>query len=164
MRPWFQHWLLDPKVTLAARLILGLVFIAAALPKLTDPPAFAKAIWAYELFPAWSLHPLALVLPWLELLCGLALCFGFWLRAATLWLGALLLSFCIALAINLARQHPVDCGCFGASVPKTRAEQLTDMRWLILRDVGLLLLIVQVLWASGSRTIPGADQSPGSKA
>lgn len=163
MRPRFQHWLLHPKVTLAARLILGLVFIAAALPKMADPPAFAKAIWAYELFPAWSLHPLALGLPWLELICGLALCLGFWLRAAALWLGALLISFCLALAINLARHHPVDCGCFGASAPKTKAEQLTDMRWLILRDVGLLLLVVQVLLASTSRGIPRVDQTPESR-
>lgn len=143
MRTWLRH----PWATLAARLILGLVFIAAALPKVADPPGFAKAIWAYGLFPAWSLHPLALVLPWLELFCGLALCLGFWLRAAAIWVGALLLSFCLALAINLARRHPVDCGCFGASAPKTKAEQLTDMRWLVLRDAALLLLVTQLLLA-----------------
>ena len=143
MRTWLRH----PWATLAARLILGLVFIAAALPKIADPPGFAKAIWAYGLFPAWSLHPLALVLPWLELFCGLALCLGFWLRAAAIWVGALLLSFCLALAINLARRHPVDCGCFGASAPKTKAEQLTDMRWLVLRDAALLLLVTQLLLA-----------------
>ena len=144
MRTWLRH----PWATLAARLILGLVFIAAALPKIADPPGFAKAIWAYGLFPAWSLHPLALVLPWLELFCGLALCLGFWLRAAAIWVGALLLSFCLALAINLARRHPVDCGCFGASAPKTKAEQLTDMRWLVLRDAALLLLVTQLLAAT----------------
>jgi len=143
VRTWLRH----PWATLAARLILGLVFIAAALPKIADPPGFAKAIWAYGLFPAWSLHPLALVLPWLELFCGLALCLGFWLRAAAIWVGALLLSFCLALAINLARRHPVDCGCFGASAPKTKAEQLTDMRWLVLRDAALLLLVTQLLLA-----------------
>ncbi|MBK7293306.1 MAG: DoxX family membrane protein [Holophagaceae bacterium] len=133
---------------MAARLVLGLVFVAAALPKLADPPGFAKAIWAYGLFPAWSLHPLALVLPWLELFCGLALCLGFWLRAAAIWVGALLLSFCLALAINLARRHPVDCGCFGASAPKTEAERLADMRWLLLRDAALLLLVAQLLAAT----------------
>jgi len=150
-----KRWLLHPKVTLAARLVLGLVFIAAALPKLADPPGFAKAIWAYELFPGWSLNPLALTLPWLELLCGLALCLGFWLRAAALWIGALLLSFCLALTINLARHHPVDCGCFGDSAPKTQAERLTDMRWTILRDVGLLLLVVHLLMATRPNQVKG---------
>jgi putative oxidoreductase len=150
-----RTWLRNPWLVRAARLVLGLVFIAAALPKIADPPGFAKAIWAYELFPTWSLHPLALVLPWLELFCGLALCLGFWARAAALWTGALLLSFCLALTVNLARHHPVDCGCFGTSTPKTQAERLTDMRWLILRDVGLLLLAIHILTAT--RTIRDAD-------
>ena len=133
---------------MAARMVLGLVFIAAALPKLMDPPGFAKSIWAYELFPAWSLHPLALVLPWLELLCGLALCLGLWIRAAAAWTAVLLLSFALALAINLARRHPVDCGCFGSATPKTEKERLIDMRWSLLRDAGLLLLAAQLLLAS----------------
>jgi putative oxidoreductase len=153
-----KRWLFHTKVSLAARLVLGLVFIAAALPKLADPPGFAKSIWAYELFPAWSLNPLALGLPWLELFCGLSLCLGLWLRAAALWIGALLLSFCLALAINLARHHPVDCGCFGASAPMTEAERLADMRWALLRDLGLLLLCAQVLWASGQLKEDGRNR------
>jgi len=154
-----RRWLMHPIFTLAVRMILGLVFIAAALPKIADPPGFAKAIWAYELFPTWSLNPLALALPWLELFCGLALCLGFWLRAAALWVGALLLSFCLALAINLARHHPVDCGCFGATAHQTEAERLTDMRWSILRDAGLLLLVAHLLTVT--RTNQTAGRHPG---
>ncbi len=142
-----RTWLVHPKVTLAARVVQGLVFIAAALPKLADPPGFAKAIWAYQLVPAAALNPLALVLPWLELLCGLALLAGRWVRPAVLWVGTLLLTFILALAINLARRHPVDCGCFGSAAPKTEAQRLADMRWVILRDLGLLLLVAQVLAA-----------------
>ncbi len=145
MRRLLQH----PWVGLCARIILGLVFISAALPKIADPPGFAKAIWAYGLFPAWCLNPLALCLPWLELLCGLALLVGWWTRATSLWMAGLLLTFVLALSINLARHHPVDCGCFGGSAPKTEVEKLADMRWTIARDLGLLLLVLQVLWASG---------------
>jgi uncharacterized membrane protein YphA (DoxX/SURF4 family) len=151
-----RRWLLHTWVTLVARIALGLAFLAAALTKLADPPGFAKAIWAYALVPAWSLNPLALVLPWLELFCGLALCLGFWLRAAALWVGALLLSFSLALAINLTRHHPVDCGCFGTAAPKTQAERLVDMRWSLLRDVGLLLLVGQVLTATRTVRVAGA--------
>lgn len=146
---WLRQWLRHPRLTLACRIVLGLIFIGAALPKLADPPGFAKALWAYELFPSWSLNPLALGLPWLELICGLALCLGLWLRAATTWVAALLLAFCLALAINLVRHHPVDCGCFGGAAPKTAAERLVDMRWSLLRDLGLLLLATQVLAGSG---------------
>ena len=142
-----SQWLLHPRLSQAVRIILGLVFITAAVPKIADPPGFAKAIWAYTLVPAWSLNPLALVLPWLELACGLALCLGFWLRAAITWIGLLLVSFCLAITINLARHHAVDCGCFGAAAPKTEAQRLTDMRWVLLRDLGLALLVLQGLAA-----------------
>jgi putative oxidoreductase len=156
-----RQWLLHPKLSLAARIVLGLVFITAAVAKIEDPPGFAKAIWAYALFPAWSLNPLALVLPWLELFCGLALCLGFWLRAASLWTGALLLSFCLAITINLARHHPVDCGCFGGATPRTEAEHLNDMRWSLLRDVGLLLLVAQVLGATHRKQGEVSAEPPG---
>jgi uncharacterized membrane protein YphA (DoxX/SURF4 family) len=143
-----KHWLLHPWLTVRTSFALGLVFVLAALPKIADPPSFAKAIWFYQLAPAWSLHPAALVLPWLELACGLALCLGIWTRAAAGWIATLLVVFMLALAINLARQHPVDCGCFGTTTTvQTDAERLADMRWLILRDLGLLLLAVQVLLA-----------------
>ncbi|WP_306589459.1 MauE/DoxX family redox-associated membrane protein [Geothrix sp. 21YS21S-4] len=151
-----RRWVLHPRVTLAARVILGLVFIAAAVPKIGDPPGFAKSIWAYQLVPAALLNPLALILPWLELLCGLALLAGIWLRAAALWTGALLLVFCAALGVNLARHRPVDCGCFGASAPKTEAQRLADMRWVLLRDAALLLLVAQVWTASRKAERPGA--------
>ena len=154
---------MHPTVTLAARVVLGLVFIAAALPKIADPPGFAKAIWAYQLVPAAALNPLALVLPWLELLCGLALVAGVWVRPAVLWVGTLLLTFSLALAINLARHRPVDCGCFGSAAPKTEAQRLTDMRWVLLRDAGLLLLAAQVLLASASAKSPRLDQTTENK-
>ncbi len=143
--------LLNPWITVRAQIALGAVFIAAALPKIIDPPGFAKALWNYALFPVWTLHPAALVLPWLELLCGLALCLGFWTRAAASWIAALLLAFVVALSINLAREHPVDCGCFSTQAQARSAEERTrDMRWDILRDLGLLLLAAQVI-AAGAR-------------
>jgi len=151
MRPRFRHWLLHPKLTLAVRIALGLVFIAAAVPKIGDPPGFAKAIWAYQLVPGPALNPMALVLPWLEFLCGLALCLGVWPRAAATWVALLLLAFGLALAINLARHHPVDCGCFGAIARQTDSERLSDMRWSLLRDAGLLILAAQVLVASAHK-------------
>jgi putative oxidoreductase len=144
-----RRLLLHPWLTVRCQIALGLVFAVAALSKIVDPPGFAKAIWNYQLFPAWSVHPIALALPWLELLCGLALCLGLWVRAATSWLLVLLLGFTVALSINLARHHPVDCGCFHlGGPPRTEAERLVDLRWAILRDLGLILLAGQILAAS----------------
>lgn len=144
--------LLHPWLTVRAQIALGAVFVAAALPKLIDPPGFAEAIWNYQLAPGWLVHPAALALPWLELLCGLALCLGVWARAATAWLAALLLVFLAALSINLARHHPVDCGCFHTGTgARSAGERMTDMRWAILRDLGLLALAAQILAAGAAR-------------
>lgn len=152
-----RRGLLHPWVTVRAQIALGAVFIVAALPKIADPPGFAKAIWNYQLFPAWSVHPSALVLPWLELLCGLALCLGLWTRAAASWVAALLVAFIVALSINLARHHPVDCGCFSTQATARSAEErVGDMRWVILRDLGLLLLAAQVLVAGTRAARDGA--------
>jgi putative oxidoreductase len=148
-----RKWILHPWLTVRAQFALGLVFVVAALPKLADPPGFAKALWMYQLTPAWAVHPAALTLPWVELLCGLALCLGLWVRAATGWIAGLLLAFTVALSINLARNHPVDCGCFTTvSSARTQEERLQEMRWAILRDLGLLLLAAQILAASRRKT------------
>jgi uncharacterized membrane protein YphA (DoxX/SURF4 family) len=141
-----KRWLFHPWLEVRIPFALGLVFVLAALAKIADPPGFAKSIWFYRLVPAWSLHPTALLLPWLELLCGLALCLGIWKRAAAAWIATLLLVFIAALSINLARGNPVDCGCFGNNrSPRTVEERLVDMRWTILRDLGLLILAAQVM-------------------
>jgi len=144
-----RRYLLHPWLTVRAQIALGAVFVVAALPKLADAPGFAKAIWNYQLFPGWLIHPAALTLPWLELLCGLALCLGLWARAATAWLTLLLLAFILALSVNLARRHPVDCGCFQTTATaRTAGERLGAMRWTILRDVALLALAAQILAAT----------------
>ena len=92
---------------------------------------------------------MAIVLPWLELVCALALFVGLARRSAARILGVLLVVFIIALGIDLARKRPVDCGCFGTSkVEKTTEQRLRDMKWAIARDVGLLLLVGQVLGAT----------------
>jgi uncharacterized membrane protein YphA (DoxX/SURF4 family) len=146
------RFLLHPWLTVRTQIALGALFVAAALPKLLDPPGFAKAIWNYQLAPAWLVHPAALALPWLELLCGLALCLGLWARAAAAWITALLLVFLVALGLNLARHHPVDCGCFQTrDSARSAGERLADMRWDILRDLALLALAAQILAANSRK-------------
>lgn len=134
-----------PGFVWGARLILVVVLVAAALPKLWDPPAFAQAIHAYQLAPRTLVAPLALGLPWLELLLALGLLLGPFRRIAALWVLGLMLAFTLGLGINLYRGNPVDCGCFGASQPKSRDARLVDMRWAILRDLGLALLALGLL-------------------
>ena len=129
-----------------------MVFVAAALPKIADPPAFAHMIYNYRMVPGAFVNALALVMPWIELVVGILLIVGAWRREAALVAALLLLVFLVAIGWNLARGHAVDCGCFDVrSAGKTPEQMLSDMKWVLLRDVGLLLLAAQVLVASSPR-------------
>ncbi len=72
---------------------------------------------------------MALVMPWFELLAGLALILGIWTRTSAALVGALLLVFVAAISANLLRGNAIDCGCFDvASAGKSVAERFADMR------------------------------------
>lgn len=106
-------------------------------------------IYNYRLLPGSLVNGAALVMPWVELFAGLALILGVWRREAAVLVGIMLLVFIVAIGVNLARGHAVDCGCFNVkSAGRSREELLSDMRWVLIRDVGLLLLVAQVLAAT----------------
>ena len=152
-----MSWLTSPWLTIRVQIGLGAIFLVAALPKIADPPSFAHMIYNYRLVPGALVNATALVMPWVEILAGLALILGVWRREAAVACGLLILVFLVAIGLNLARGHAVDCGCFDVhAAGKTREEQLSDMRWVLVRDVGILLLVVQVL-------VGGSVQSPKSK-
>ncbi len=140
--------LAHPWLTVRTQIALGLFFVVAALPKIGDPPSFAHMILNYRIVPGPILNAMALGMPWLELLAGLAVILGIWRRTATVLIGGMLLVFITAIGINLARGNPIDCGCFDVkAVGKTAEQQLSDMRFVIVRDLGMLLLVAQGLWA-----------------
>ena len=142
--------LASPWLTVRVQIALGVFFVAAALPKLVDPPSFAHMIYNYRLVPGAFVNLMALVMPWLELLAGLALILGVWTRTSAILVGALLLVFVAAISLNLARGNAIDCGCFDvARASKTAGERLADMRLDVLRDVGMLLMAAQIMWAKG---------------
>ena len=145
----WRSWLLSPWLTVRMQIALGALFVAAALPKIVDPPAFAQMIYNYRIVPGFAVNASALVMPWLELLAGVALILGIWRRSAASIVGALLLVFIVALGINLARDHAVNCGCFDlGGATKTQAQLISEMRWVVVRDIGMLLMVAQILAAT----------------
>ena len=138
-----------PWLTIRVQLALGIFFVAAALPKIVDPPSFAHMVYNYRIVPGTFINLMAIVMPWIELLCGVSLVVGIWREAARTIIAAMLLIFITAIAINLGRGNAIDCGCFDPSPrPKSRAERLDDMRFVIYRDVGMLLMAAQLWYAS----------------
>jgi uncharacterized membrane protein YphA (DoxX/SURF4 family) len=143
-----KNWLTHPWLTIRVQIALGAIFIAAALPKIADPPSFAHMIYNYRLLPAGLINLSALIMPWVEILAGLALILGVWTRPARWLITAMLVVFIIAISINLFRNNAIDCGCFDVSAAgKTHEERIKDMWLVILRDLGMLLMCAQLWWA-----------------
>ena len=55
-------------LTMAVRVVVGVVFVSASVYKIIDPGSFARSIWYYHLMPGSLINLIALVLPWVELL------------------------------------------------------------------------------------------------
>lgn len=143
-----KRWLTHPWLTIRVQIALGVIFLAAAWPKIVDPPSFAHMIYNYRILPAGLINITAITMPWLEILVGLALVLGIWVKPARWLIAAMLIVFIVAIAFNLMRDNAIDCGCFDVSAAgKTHEERLRDMWLVILRDIGMLLMVAQLAWA-----------------
>ncbi|HTP12538.1 MAG TPA: MauE/DoxX family redox-associated membrane protein [Bacteroidota bacterium] len=121
-------------VVVAARILLGLTFIVASIDKIAEPTLFAKAIANYKLISGWPILVAATVLPWVELLCGLSVLSGFYLRGSSLLLFTLLTAFTAAVITGLVRGLDISCGCF------TLDPEVNKIGWQkILENIGLIV-------------------------
>jgi uncharacterized membrane protein YphA (DoxX/SURF4 family) len=144
-----KQLLAHPWLTIRVQLALGAIFVIAALPKIADPPSFAHMIYNYRLVPSSLINISALVMPWVEFVAGLALILGAWKAAARTVVGILLAVFIIAISINLGRDNAIDCGCFNvADRGKTHEQRIFDMKVDVVRDLGMLLMVAQLWYAS----------------
>ena len=97
--------------------LLGMLMLWAAVSKLANPTEFLGSIYAYELpLPRPLMQTVAVVLPWLELLCGLLLVAGLWVETALTVVAALLAVFVLATGQAWMRGLDISCGCFSLKV------------------------------------------------
>ena len=95
--------------------LVALIFIFAGAGKILNPAQFAVNIDNYRILPYFFVSLLAVVLPWLELLCGLFLISGKLKKGAALTLLLLSLIFLTAISSALIRELDISCGCFTIS-------------------------------------------------
>jgi len=141
-------------LSVAVRVVLGGIFIYAAILKIADPVAFAGSVAAYRILPYFANYLVAAVLPFLELICGCLLVTGYRVRTGTLIVLAMNLVFIVALTSALARGLDIDCGCFKQGGEKTSP-------WVALgRDLVLLAMTIFVLKTERSSRQPQSKPEP----
>jgi putative oxidoreductase len=136
MNPRLRFWIPSPLVSLVFRWFLGFVFIYAGVMKASDPHGFADILCAYRLLPEWVINPVAILLPWIEIVVGVSLFLGIWIQGGALVASSMLTIFAFALGINLLRGLAIDCGCFGAANCKDPISWLYLVRDILLLAIG----------------------------
>lgn len=125
------------------RLVLGGIFIYASLDKIAHPEQFAKIVYNYKILPHSLINIFAIIIPWVELLCGLFLIAGIFVKSSSAILSLLLVSFIIALSMNFLRGLDINCGCFSTD-PQRKKEGAI----LLLRDFVLLAIGLQIFFSN----------------
>ena len=136
----------DPLVLadIALRGLLAAVMVWAGLSKIVDPAGFYGSILAYQLpLPPLFLKTAAVVLPWLEIFCGLLLAANI-ARRATLMLVIGLFALFLAMVVQAyLRGLNISCGCldlspFGIPQASKTGLLLESIGFAIFRNLGLL--------------------------
>ena len=138
-----------PWASLLARLVLGGVWIAAGLAKITDLGASIRAVRAYQLLPEAVVQIVGPGLPPAEILLGVLLVLGAGVRVSAVISAVLMSAFVIGIASAWVRGLRIDCGCFGSGGILAAGRQPT-YGWELARDAGLLVLaLFLVRWPPG---------------
>ena len=153
MRAKIISWFASPYLSLLFRLFLGCLFLYAGFIKIADPPGFAQALFNYHILPGWMINPLAICLPWVEVLAGAGLLIGIMIPGGALVVSGLLAVFAVVLGISLMRGLNVACGCFSTSAAAEPITWFYLVRDLILLGMGVQILLFDQGYASLARLI-----------
>ena len=126
------------------RWTLGGIYIYAGGAKLLEPEIFAVLIDAYGIVPEGLLMPVAIGLPFLEVIAGFGLLFD--IRGSLALITGLLVLFMMVLGYGIWMGLDVDCGCFGPEDPE--AEAFHGLRLSLFRD---LVMMAGVIFIFGWR-------------
>ncbi len=123
----------DPGLTadllFSMQLCLGVLFAAAAGPKLAHPARFRETVADFAVFPT-----LAPFVAWLTIAGELAVAVSF-LSSTFVAVGIALamlltLMFAVATGLNLYRGRKIDCGCFGGESEEISAKSLIRLGFI----------------------------------
>jgi uncharacterized membrane protein YphA (DoxX/SURF4 family) len=138
-----------------ARLGLGAVWLVAGLAKIGDLDASVRAVRAYRLLPEVAAQVVGAALPLAEVLLGVLLVAGLFVRASAVLSALLMAAFVVGIASAWARGLRIDCGCFGSGGELAAGED-PAYGWELARDGGLFVLaLLLARWPTGHCALDG---------
>ncbi len=136
----------NDSLVLAARVVLGMVFLVASIDKIADPAAFAVSIQNYKIISHPFTMVVATILPWLELICAFGLLFGVRVKVNSLLCFAMLLIFTLGVISGLIRGLDISCGCF------TQDPSVGRIGWTkVFENVGVVLIAIFLFFSKSRR-------------
>lgn len=137
-----RNWLSNEYNILTARIFLGTLLVISSADKIADPAAFTQSIEDYRLISGTAATVAATVIPWMEMLSGLALLSGVIVQASALLSGTLLFVFTLAIITAIARGLDISCGCF------TQDPAVSRIGWLKVAENVVLIAVAAFLYSS----------------
>ena len=129
------------RVAVCIRIGLGAVFLFSSMAKIADPSAFATIVTNYQLANPPMIKLTAMILPWVEALCGISLVFGRYEKGAALLVSLMMVAFLGIGFYNVYRGLDIACGCFSLSAREPSNIALNTLRDLAILAAGLWVLV-----------------------
>jgi len=104
-----------PAVVRVCQILLGFTFLVSGLAKIGDLQSFSEQVHNFRILPIAAENLVAMTVPWVELVAGLAMVLGTKSRSAALLALMLLGLFTLAVGLAMARGLDFECGCFGTA-------------------------------------------------
>ncbi len=134
------------QVILTCRIIMGVLFVFAAMSKIGDVASFSQQIHNFRMVPIWSENLFAMTLPWVELFAGLSMMLGIRPRGGGMIVTVLMSVFVVAVVVALFLGLDIDCGCFGTA----HATEVGLVK--LLENLGMLMLAL--IGTQATATVP----------
>lgn len=139
MQSLVQKYVNSKMLFILFRLFLGCIFIYASIGKIANPAQFAEIVENYKILPHLLINLFAILLPWIEFLCGVFLILGLFVSGSSLVLLSMLAVFTLAVAINVVRGVDITCGC---KTPWEKMDRISFKK--LIEEILFILIALQV--------------------